>query len=189
MGVETQRYIRKPLYVEAVQITEENFDDILAWVPGKVETQGGKKFIRVFVKDPKIPRQTQAFVGDWILWTERGGHKVYTPKAFQAAFDLAEPEQPQSGAHTAVDVEQPAEVEPVAAAPTPVVPGEDEEEPRLVTETDDENKLHHEPQPDRAEEHDGKRVLTLQEQRRMSAEDVRDLVTAGEVVLEQDIAA
>lgn len=91
MGVNTQRYIRKPLYVDAVQITAENFDEVAAWCQGTVETEDqgphrGEKFIRVRVQHPKSPRQTQAFVDDWILYTDRG-YKVYTNKAFTLSFD------------------------------------------------------------------------------------------------------
>lgn len=94
MTVETQKYIRKPLYVDAVRITVANFEEIANWCQGEIqkeETLGEplKKFIKVRVHNPKHPRQTQAFVGDWILYTERG-YKVYTNKAFHASFDLAQ---------------------------------------------------------------------------------------------------
>jgi hypothetical protein len=95
MGVNTQRYIRKPLYVDAVRVSAQNFDEIVTWCQGEVQTdeQPGsgttKKFIKVRVHNPKNPRQTKAFIGDWILYTERG-YKVYTNKAFRAAFDLVE---------------------------------------------------------------------------------------------------
>lgn len=90
--VVTMQYIRKPLYVAAVRITGNNFEEISEWCQGDIqqdETPGegtGKKFIRVRVHNPKTPRQTKAFVGDWILYTERG-YKVYTNKAFHASFD------------------------------------------------------------------------------------------------------
>ena len=32
------------------------------------------------------PRQAQAHVNDWVLYTERG-YKVYTPRAFENSFD------------------------------------------------------------------------------------------------------
>jgi hypothetical protein len=94
MGVETQRYIRKPLYVQAVRVTPENFDELVKWCQGEVETKinstrKNKKYIKVRVHHPKNPRQTQAFVGDWILYTDRG-YKVYTNDAFNLAFDLAD---------------------------------------------------------------------------------------------------
>jgi hypothetical protein len=95
MSVTTTQYIRKPLYVDAVRVTNANFDEIAAWCQGEVqqdevpEKGAGKKYIRVRVHNPKNPRQTKAFVGDWILYTERG-YKVYTNKAFHASFDAVE---------------------------------------------------------------------------------------------------
>jgi hypothetical protein len=99
------QYVRRPLYVEAVQVTEENFSDIARWCFGTIhnvdetpvdktkELEPSKQYIHVRVHAPKNPRQTKAFVGDWILYTERG-YKVYTTKAFRANFDLvtAEPQ-------------------------------------------------------------------------------------------------
>lgn len=92
MDVETVKYIRKPLFVDAVRVTANNFDKISVWCQGEVlldEVPGKgitKKFIKVRVHNPKNVRQTKAFVGDWILYTERG-YKVYTNKAFHASFD------------------------------------------------------------------------------------------------------
>jgi|tagenome__1003787_1003787.scaffolds.fasta_scaffold20921150_2 hypothetical protein len=91
-SVNTTQYIRKPLYVAAVRITASNFDEIAAWCQGEIQQdeipdKGAiKKFVRVRVHNPKNPRQTKAFVGDWLLYTERG-YKVYTNKAFHASFD------------------------------------------------------------------------------------------------------
>jgi hypothetical protein len=99
----TQKFVRKPLYVDAVQVTEENFSEIVRWCFGEIGNiddspvdkvalasdgpQPSKQYIHVRVHNPKNPRQTRAFVGDWILYTDRG-YKVYTTKAFQANFDL-----------------------------------------------------------------------------------------------------
>lgn len=102
----TRKYVRKPLYVDAVQVTEQNFADIARWCFGEVgnidETpvdmtkpmDPSKQYIHVRVHNPKNTRQTRAFVGDWILYTERG-YKVYTTKAFQANFDLVDEAQPE----------------------------------------------------------------------------------------------
>lgn len=97
--ISTTQYIRKPLHVDAVRVTGANFDEIATWCQGEVlrdgvEGQGsGKKYIKVRVHNPKNPRQTKAFVGDWLLYTERG-YKIYTNKAFHASFDevTAKPE-------------------------------------------------------------------------------------------------
>jgi hypothetical protein len=94
MSVTTEKYIRKPLYVAAVRITNGNFEEIATWCQGEIledDTPGqgtGKRYIHVRVHNPKNTRQTKAFVGDWLLYTERG-YKVYTNKAFLASFDEA----------------------------------------------------------------------------------------------------
>ena len=102
MSVTTVKYIRKPLFVAAVRITGANFDEVADWCQGEVQQEevsgkgSGKKFIRVRVHNPKNPRQTKGFVGDWLLYTERG-YKVYTNKAFRASFDEATEENSGNG--------------------------------------------------------------------------------------------
>jgi hypothetical protein len=95
LPVDTKRYVRKPLYVDAVRVTQDNFDEIANWCQGDVRTNGsepeegdfpGARYIHVRVHNPRSPRQTKAFVGDWILYTNRG-YKVYTQKAFQGSFE------------------------------------------------------------------------------------------------------
>src|SRR3954463_15302829 len=89
--IETTQYLRKPLYVSAVRVTDENFEEMASWCQGDIlqdDTNGNENrpYIRVRVHNPKSPRQTKAFVGDWLLYTERG-YKVYTNRAFHASFD------------------------------------------------------------------------------------------------------
>lgn len=88
MTVVTEKFIRKPLYVDAVRIDKANFKDVADWCKGEIQTVEGstKKFIRVQAHNPINIRQTKGFVGDWILQTERG-YKVYTNKAFHESFD------------------------------------------------------------------------------------------------------
>lgn len=97
MEVVTQKYLRKPLVVDAVQVTAENFEAIAAWCQGDITNNDGSdvdgvnpggQHVRVRVHNPKTPRQTKAYVGDWILYTDRG-YKIYTQKAFKASFDPA----------------------------------------------------------------------------------------------------
>lgn len=101
MTIETSKYVRKPLYVDAVQIGRDNFVALAEWCQGEIRTNDGEDLvteknglnpdghhIRIRVHNPKSIRQTKGFVGDWILYTERG-YKVYTQKAFRASFDKA----------------------------------------------------------------------------------------------------
>jgi hypothetical protein len=102
MTIQTTKYVRKALYVDAVQITAENFAELARWCQGEIRTSDGDElvnsdngvnpnghYIRVRVHNPKNIRQTKGFVGDWILYTERG-YKIYTQKAFKASFEKAE---------------------------------------------------------------------------------------------------
>jgi len=250
MPIQSQKYIRKPLYVEAVRVSPHNFEDISRWCQGAIEQdevpgEGTKRYIKVRVHNPKNPRQTKAFVGDWLLYTERG-YKVYTNKAFHGSFDLVPEEETLNQAvETLRASEEPKEavlVTPAQAAelkvekgvvPQPgksvgAVPQEDYDvaaevnrqmreglqtrvgesvagirnldvakpEPRPVpppstvpppkqtvedVATPPEDKI----EPVAAE---GRRVLSIAEQTRMTPEEVRALIQSGEVVLAQDIA-
>ena len=113
-NVVTTKFVRKPMFVDAVQVTSENFFDVATWCQGVVRTADGvptewqtegvpedltSLHIHVRVQSPKNEKQTQARVGDWILYMDRGGYKVYTDRAFQHSFDdaMAKPDdlQPQ----------------------------------------------------------------------------------------------
>ena len=92
--VNTIRYARKPFYVDAVQVTAENMEEVAKWCQGEIRTfetapseLGSRKnnYIKVRVHRPATERQTKAFVGDWVLYAGTG-YKVYTPKAFDKDF-------------------------------------------------------------------------------------------------------
>lgn len=98
--MQTTTYKRKPIYVEAVKVTEENFTEVAHWCQGAIVGKHGMtlgnlredttKHIKVRVVNPQKPRQTKAFVGDWVLYSEYNGYKVYTETAFRNAFELAD---------------------------------------------------------------------------------------------------
>jgi hypothetical protein len=126
MPINAEKYIRKPLYVDAVRVTNANFEEIAAWCQGEIlrddevlqdaDGQGtGKKYIKVRVHNPINPRQMKAFVGDWLLYTERG-YKVYTNKAFHTAFDKVVTEQNNTSTNGA---EAPKHPEPELVQATP----------------------------------------------------------------------
>ena len=86
--IETAKFQRKPFEIEAVQVTEENLEDVAKWCDGVVETHGDSQHIKVRVHRPLNERQTKAFVGDWVLYAGTG-YKVYTDKAFKKSFEPA----------------------------------------------------------------------------------------------------
>ena len=101
MPVITKRYVRKALYVEAVQVTAANFAEVARWCQGDIgDTRSNEikslaevedidpetQYIRIRVHNPQSVRQTKAFVGDWILYTDKG-YKIYTERAFKDNFE------------------------------------------------------------------------------------------------------
>ena len=106
------KYARKPFVVNAVRVTEENFDEIAAWCKGTivtdppegVEIENFVKYIDVPVQNPQSERQKRAFVNDWVLVYGRGSFKVYTDNAFAKAFvpHKDEPKKAKPAKKTAV---------------------------------------------------------------------------------------
>lgn len=92
MSVNPKKYVRKPFYVEAIQVTPENMEEVAQWCSGEVraskKTPEGEdeQYIKVWVQRPLDERQTKAFAGDWILYAGTG-FKVYMTKAFEKSFE------------------------------------------------------------------------------------------------------
>lgn len=103
--LQTERFVRLPFYVDAVQVTSANMDAVAKWCQGDVrssakgdpdlqtamdpkteKTTVPEKYIKVRVVRPANDRQSMAFVGDWILYAGTG-YKVYTDRAFQKSFE------------------------------------------------------------------------------------------------------
>jgi hypothetical protein len=100
--MDTQKYRRKPLEVDAVQVTEENFYDVAKWCEGNITStrQGvdgsliaSRKYIEISVVHPLNARQRRAFVGDWVLKSDQG-FKIYSGAAFAKGFELVPPLNP-----------------------------------------------------------------------------------------------
>lgn len=85
--MKTHKFARKPFYVDAVRVSDANIEEVAQWCGGKIVTEHADgKHISVEVHRPINERQTQAFVGDWVLFAG-SGYKVYTPKAFDKSFE------------------------------------------------------------------------------------------------------
>ncbi len=85
--IKTDKYARKPFLIDAVKVTSENIEEVAEWAMGEVRlTDKGDPYIHVRVHRPLTARQTKAFVGDWVLYANKG-FKVYTEKAFHNTFD------------------------------------------------------------------------------------------------------
>lgn len=75
------RFMRIPFFVLGHQVTEQNMDAIARWCEGHVIRDVAKPFVRVPVDRPTNRRQTEAYVGTWVIVSTRRGQrsfKVYT---------------------------------------------------------------------------------------------------------------
>lgn len=84
MAVEPVIYVRKPFEVEAVEVTEDNLEEIAEWCHGDLR-EDNRRYVKVRVARALNERQTKAYPGDWVLYAGTG-FKVYTPKAFEKTF-------------------------------------------------------------------------------------------------------
>lgn len=88
MALKIHKFARKPFYVDAVRVSEPNIEEVANWCEGEIKTDDqGKKYIHIKgVYRPLNDKQTQAYVGDWVLLAATG-FKVYIPKAFDKSFE------------------------------------------------------------------------------------------------------
>jgi hypothetical protein len=89
--MQTEQFLRKSFPVEAVQVTEENMQEVAAWCNGRIRTEDGKTYIKVFVHNPLKEEQTMAHPGDWVLYAGKG-FKIYKDVAFRKTFDKKDEE-------------------------------------------------------------------------------------------------
>lgn len=75
-------HIRRPFVVQAVQITEENIDEVAALV-GNVVERDGKKYISLDRR--LVPNIRKAYIGWWITKLD-DNIRCYSPKVFEAEF-------------------------------------------------------------------------------------------------------
>lgn len=94
MNIQTERFARKPVLVDAVRVTAENMAEVAVWCNGNIvyevkRIQGKDEnvaYVHVRVMNPARERQCRGYVGDWVLYTTNG-YKAYTHSAFLKAFD------------------------------------------------------------------------------------------------------
>lgn len=89
--LDIKTYSRRVFTVEAVQVTEENIEEVAEWCGGtiKVDRRGGgdRKYVWVPVHQPTNERQKMAYVTCWVL-KSKTGFKVYPDKAMRGSFNV-----------------------------------------------------------------------------------------------------
>jgi hypothetical protein len=86
-------YMRRPFYVDAVQVTSKNMPEVCRWANGRIRVTKQEptvRYIYVHVRAPMTKKQTQAFVGDWVLRQVSAdgvvSFKIYGDDAFAKSF-------------------------------------------------------------------------------------------------------
>lgn len=87
--MKVEQFTRKSFPVDAVQVTAENMAEVAGWCDGDIREEDGVNYIRVRVHNPINPRQTQAYINDWVLYAGKG-YKVYKDAAFKKSFDIGQ---------------------------------------------------------------------------------------------------
>ena len=67
MPVVVQLFTRNPFDVQAVQVSDENIDEIAAWCNGTVENRPKSRCIKLEIPDAKSSVRQHSFPGDWLL--------------------------------------------------------------------------------------------------------------------------
>lgn len=123
--MKTHKFARKPFYVDAVRVSEANISEVAEWCEGEIEsTEDGQAYIKVKVHRPLTERQTQAFIGDWVLFAGTG-FKVYVPKAFDKSFEKVKTLTKAQADEAGIKVPHEPRSKPAArktAAPVPTDP-------------------------------------------------------------------
>ncbi|QEQ93567.1 hypothetical protein SEA_GIRLPOWER_68 [Streptomyces phage GirlPower] len=83
--ISTSQFTQDP--VDAIQITQENIDEIAAWCQGevKVDETNGRRYIEMEVSHPTGRRTAKAYPKDWVV-TVRAIRRVYGNRAFTSTF-------------------------------------------------------------------------------------------------------
>lgn len=82
MDLEFNSYVRKPFIIEAVEVTEENIEEIAEHV-GTVREKDGKRYILVDHK--KVPSVFRVYPGFWMTKMD-GNIRCYSRKTFLEQF-------------------------------------------------------------------------------------------------------
>lgn len=115
--MKTHKFARKPFYVDAVRVSEENIEEVAAWCQGEVLVDDNEgAYIKVRVHRPLTDRQTMAFIGDWVLGVSTG-FKVYTPKAFDKSFEKVKTLTKAQADEAGIKVPREPSVQPTPSEP------------------------------------------------------------------------
>ena len=81
-----QKFRRKPIEVEAVQLTVENIGEVAKWCNGCVKEMGrGPRQMAIDIPSPE--GGLRALIGDWIIKGVNGEFELYWSDVFDANYE------------------------------------------------------------------------------------------------------
>lgn len=114
------KYVRVPFLVEAVEITEENFDEVAALIAKEVvETGSGRR--QIVIDRDVIRNGHKANIGGWLTRMD-GKYRYYSKTAFEQQFV---PSHEYSGDIPGVDFSAEKLATPSEPNPVPDITGQD----------------------------------------------------------------
>lgn len=121
--MKTHKFARKPFYVDAVRVSETNIEEVAQWCEGEIKTDSqGLRYIHVTnVHRPLNDKQTQAYLGDWVL-LYGSGFKVYIPKAFDKSFEKVKTLTKAQADEAGIKVPHEPKRKPSGQRPVPTAP-------------------------------------------------------------------
>lgn len=88
--VKATQFVRMPFVAQGFKVEEDNMEAIATWCQGNVVRENTPRpFVRVPVDRPTNQKQTQAFVGTWVLvsvFENTKTYKVYRPEWLERTF-------------------------------------------------------------------------------------------------------
>jgi len=85
--MEAKNYRKKPVTIQAMQLTPENAAEIAKWVGGDVQLEGNEVVIIT------LEGNMRADVGDYIIRGVKGEYYPCKPDIFWATYEFAQTEQ------------------------------------------------------------------------------------------------
>lgn len=87
--MQATKFMRQPFFVSGFKVTNENMVDLAKWCSGHIIDGPDRIFIRVPVERATNVKQTEAYIGTWILVSNQQGKrtfKVYTEEWLRKHF-------------------------------------------------------------------------------------------------------
>lgn len=117
----TRRYIRKPLIVDAVRITEENIEEVAVSCGGRVlrSLDDRFSFIQVPMHRARHNTENEAGIGSWLLTmrpetSTRPTYRVYRNEAFERDFLEMDPEYSEDEYGQVIGADPKPQPDPIA---------------------------------------------------------------------------